>query len=85
MFAHAAGRRLVAECELLRQCIFYNDRMKSLGHPTEELKKRFCLGEYRGCARHIVYKALGREKVPLDMYPEQLARAEALINLHGLV
>jgi len=43
------------------------------------MKQNYCRGNNKGCARYVVYKALGREKVPGDLYPIQVDRAKALL------
>jgi len=44
------------------------------------VKQKFCMGSNAECAHYVVCKALGREKVPADLYPIQLDRAKALVK-----
>jgi len=44
------------------------------------LKKKYCKDGYTTCARHMVFKALGRPKVPADLFPQQAEKAEKIIS-----
>ena len=68
------------ECELLAGCIFFNDHMANMPANAELMKKGFCLGEYTQCARFRVFAALGREKVPQDLFPSDPNRAMKIIS-----
>lgn len=68
----------MADCELLAKCIFFNDKMANMPAMAEMLKKKYCRGDNSTCARYVVCKALGREKVPGDLTPSQLDRAKKL-------
>jgi hypothetical protein len=43
-------------------------------------KKKYCLGENTGCARHMVFKKLGKISVPANLYPNMVDRAKAIIS-----
>jgi len=67
------------KCPYLPGCVFFNDKM--LGKPaTAELyKQTYCLDSPKQCARLIVREALGKEKVPADLFPNDRARADAIL------
>lgn len=70
----------MADCELLKGCSFFNDKMsieKGLG---AIYKKNYCQGDSSKCARYMVAKKLGREKVPINLYPNMLDRANEIIT-----
>ncbi len=67
------------DCELLEKCIFFNDKMVGMPSMAEVIKLRYCKDDNTGCARHMVCKSLGREKVPADLFPNQVDRAEKLM------
>jgi hypothetical protein len=69
----------MADCECLNGCLFFNDQMKSMGSIKQMMKKRLCQGDNRTCARHMVFKALGKPHVPPDLFPNEIDRAAALI------
>jgi len=70
----------MAECELVETCPFFNDKMvidKGLGNVY---KDTYCRADRDGCARYTVRKALGKEKVPIDLYPHMMIRAREIIK-----
>jgi hypothetical protein len=70
----------MAKCECLEGCIFFNDKMKERPAMGQLYKKEFCLGgDNAHCARYMVRTALGRDRVPVDLYPNQIDRAAQLI------
>jgi hypothetical protein len=70
----------MADCEMLAKCIFFNDKMANMPAMAEMLKKKYCRGDNSACARYVVCKSLGREKVPGDLTPSQLDRAQKLMG-----
>jgi len=68
------------DCICLPRCPFFNDRMGALPEKAEEMKDKYCRGDNSRCARHMVFDKLGREKVPPDLYPIQMARAKQIID-----
>jgi len=71
---------IMADCELLDSCPFFNETMKSMPASAEQFKKNYCRGDNSICARFMVYKALGREKVPANLFPNQVDKAKDLIG-----
>ncbi len=69
----------MADCECLAKCPFFNDKMANMPSMAEMMKNRYCRDEYHTCARYRVFKALGREAVPLDLFPNQPENAEVLL------
>ncbi len=70
------------DCELLPTCAFFNDRMANTPATAGIFKQGYCRGEFSTCARFMVFKAIGREKVPIDLFPNQQERARTLITKH---
>jgi len=70
----------MSECPSLPTCPFFNDRMKALPGVGELYKQQFCKGRHEECARFRVSSALGSRSVPVDLYPTQQAKADALIS-----
>lgn len=71
------------ECECLAECPFFHDRMKHMPSTAEVLKHQFCLGAWESCARCTVYRELGREGVPPDLFPDEMDRARELLDLRA--
>jgi hypothetical protein len=49
---------------------------------AEYLKSRYCSSNPLDCARYIVNQSLGKDKVPQDLFPEELTKAERIIAQH---
>ena len=71
----------MADCPVLAACIFFNDKMAKMPKTTEFMKQKFCKGDNSKCARYMVFMALGREKVPTDLFPGDIETAALIISL----
>ena len=69
----------MALCELTETCVFFNDYKPVMKSVAEGLKKMYCFSDNSECARYIVFLAMGREAVPLELFPNQVDRARLLI------
>ncbi len=69
----------MADCELFKGCIFFNDKMPIEKGIGSLYKKNFCQGDNSSCARYMVAEKLSREKVPRDLYPNMQERANEII------
>ena len=69
----------MADCDCLPGCPFFNDRMENMPKIAGMMKKGYCQGDFMNCARHMVKEALGKEKVPSNLFPNQIEKAKALI------
>ncbi len=69
----------MTDCEMLEKCVFFNDKMANMPSTSELIKLRYCKGDSGECARFLVCKALGRERVPLDLFPNHTDRAQEMI------
>lgn len=69
----------MSDCERVENCPFFNDRMESMPGSMGLYKKQYCWGRFEDCARRKVATALSSERVPANLYPNELARAEKLI------
>jgi hypothetical protein len=54
--------------------------MADMPSTAEIFKTIYCKGEFGNCARMIIVKALGREKVPADLFPNQAAKALDIVK-----
>lgn len=48
--------------------------------PAGLFKENYCRGDFAACARFMVFKANEREKVPVDLFPNQHDRARVLMT-----
>ncbi|MBN1782327.1 hypothetical protein JW948_14430 [bacterium] len=69
----------MADCELLAGCLFFNDKMPMETGLGALFKNNYCQGDNTTCARYMVAKKLGREKVPPSLYPNMYDEARDLI------
>ncbi len=70
----------MAECDLLKTCPFFNDKMANMPSTAELLKKKFCRGDFKNCARYMIAKTLGREKIPPDLFPNDIDKAKKILG-----
>ncbi len=70
------------DCECLPGCPFFNDKMDKMPAMASMLKKQYCQGDFVSCARYMVKVKLGKDAVPLDLYPNQIERAEKLLQIN---
>ena len=70
----------MTECECLAGCPFFNDHMANMPTIAEMMKKRLCKEDNSECARYMVFKALGKPRVPSDLFPNQIERAQQIIS-----
>jgi len=70
----------VAECELTQNCIFFNDKMADMPSTAEIFKTIYCREDSSKCARMMIVRSLGRERVPADLFPNQADKAEGMIR-----
>jgi len=61
----------MADCECLKKCLFFNDKMAKKPVTAEFLKMSYCRGVNGKCARYLVFKKAGSESVPLELDPTQ--------------
>jgi hypothetical protein len=68
------------DCPIFSQCTYFDRRVR-ITKPTlaEILQKRFCFGDHAACARFIVFRALGKELVPLNLDPLLPEEADRII------
>lgn len=70
----------MAECEMTATCIFFNDKMAGMPSMSSMMKTVYCQDKFKTCARFQVVQAIGRGKVPADLFPNQLDRAVDIIK-----
>lgn len=69
----------MADCEMLATCPFFNDKMANKPGSAAVFKRKYCQGDNTTCARYMVFKALGKARVPADLFPNQDERARQVI------
>lgn len=68
-------------CDQRWQCPFFNDEI-TVTHPAAtDLKTRYCEGVgFRACARYIIRKKLGKEKIQENLLPNQQNRLNEILG-----
>jgi len=69
----------MTQCECVAGCIFFNDKMANMPSTAAIYKKKYCETDSSSCARHMVFKALGKLRVPADLFPNQTDKAQQMI------
>jgi GAF domain-containing protein len=70
----------VPYCEKTAKCPFFNELMANFPDNARAMKNTYCRGNKAKCARLLVSKSLGGDRVPLDLYPDQWDRAQEIIR-----
>ncbi len=70
----------MSKCELLETCPFFGDKMDEYPAGVAAMRRRYCQKDNSSCARYLIFKALGREKVPADLFPNDNNRAQLIIS-----
>jgi len=69
----------MSDCEFMGGCPFFNDKLDDKPVEVEELKIKYCRTNNLNCARYMVAAALGKEKMPPNLYPNEKDRAFMVI------
>lgn len=67
------------DCELLVECLFFNDKLKNMPKASDIMKKMYCKWHYTKCARYKIAMAMGKKAVPTDMFPGDSLRASDML------
>ncbi|MCC4771497.1 hypothetical protein FXV91_15395 [Methanosarcina sp. DH2] len=67
-------------CESLNTCLFYNDKMPIESALGRIHKKKYCEGDKNLCARYKVASSIGKENVPIDLFPIMMEEANQIIQ-----
>lgn len=70
---------LMGACEFIEKCPFFQDKLENKPAEVEELKTKYCKENNLNCARYMVAHALGKEKMPPNLYPHEKDRAYIVI------
>lgn len=77
---HEIWRTQLADCANLPKCPFFYDKMQNMPSMADMYKENYCRGDNSHCARFIVMSRLGAGAVPSDLFPNQVARADQLLD-----
>ncbi|MBN1646465.1 MAG: hypothetical protein JW874_00410 [Spirochaetales bacterium] len=69
----------MSDCEIAKSCPFFNDKMANMPADSAKLKENYCKSNSLHCARFMVYQALGENKIPPDLLPNEKEKAYPII------
>jgi len=77
------GGKVMERCPFIYICPFFNDLLPRgpTDRERETLKKKYCGGGSRQCARFIVAQALGLSEVPLRLFPDELYKVNVILEI----
>lgn len=70
----------MADCELFENCVAFYEKLVNMPSTSRLMKGAYCQGGYTDCARFLVARALGWEKVPGGLAPSDDKYARELIG-----
>ena len=73
------------QCPNLERCSFFQEHQDTMPDLVKKLKSKYCLSDNSQCARLLVSRQLGREKVPVLLMPHQLDWAKQLLYDAGKI
>jgi hypothetical protein len=56
-------------CEFLTGCDFFVTIMASVPQFSEKMQEKYCLDDFRDCARYAYAKRYGHGSIPEDLFP----------------
>jgi hypothetical protein len=69
----------MSECEFLTKCSFFSDQMAKKSIYSDTIKQNYCKTNPSSCARYLVGIKLGIDKVPSDLWPNNMETAKRLV------
>jgi hypothetical protein len=66
----------MADCKLVLECRFYNDRLPKMPATSEFFKIEYCHKRPDRCARFQLHETLGLKKIPDDIMPRDQQRVK---------
>lgn len=75
----------MADCELLKKCLFFNDKLDNMPSAAKTLKDLYCRWNFAKCARYKVATAVGKENVPADLFPGDFRQATDFLVNYSMV
>jgi hypothetical protein len=56
-------------CEFLNTCDFFVTIMASVPQFSAKIQEKYCLADFRDCARYAYAKQHGKGSIPEDLFP----------------
>jgi hypothetical protein len=71
----------MSNCEFLENCPFFNNHTQGMPDQVELFKQLYCCVGNDICARYMIFKKLGREVVPKNLFPNEITRANTILSI----
>lgn len=72
---------IMEECPCFKTCPFFSDQEAHPPRFAVLFKIRYCMHDYEHCARYLVGKKIGFERVPMDLMPGEAEKVQPLIAM----
>ena len=69
----------MTDCEFLKECPFFHDKLKNMPTAADMMKKMYCKWHHTKCARYKIAITMGKSAVPNDMFPGDTLRADEIL------
>ena len=69
-----------SQCEYLDVCPFFQETLEGMPSTVNLIKQRYCLSDYKRCARYRVTVEVGAQYVADSLFPKNSEEAEAVIK-----
>jgi hypothetical protein len=63
---------IMANCNLLSSCFFYNNELAEMPCTYRFLMNKYCYGDFAKCARFVYSRNFGRSDVPKSLFPNEV-------------
>ncbi len=70
----------MADCTYMPDCAFYHDRLDGMPYSKDYMKGLFCHRQSEACARHLYQHHKISRKVPEDLMPYEMGRAQQFMD-----
>lgn len=77
------GMIVVTDCVCLPKCPFFLDKMSNMPAMADIYKDKYCRTDSSDCMRYMVYRKMGAGQVPVNLFPNDRAQAEAFLAENG--
>lgn len=67
-------------CECYETCDLFNKSVVNLPSTAKSFEEKFCKIDNESCARYVVYKQLGKNLVPTDLFPNEMGKAISIVE-----
>ncbi len=69
----------MVKCEYTEICAFFNEGMPDRPAIANMMKKKYCARNPSACARYMILKTVGKDRVPVDLVPNDGDMAQSII------